>query len=154
MSAASKPLAENEATGIPQPGAERGPGLEGKIIVLVVFIRSECFWRAVEDREILYLLQAAGLEALEMGTKLQWDYEQKCRLQDKTILKRKEKTQTCTSSRSLEKPLFSARKYLPSASIDQVDAELHKTAKSCEFEQLTAGLIREHSIIGITDNQD
>lgn len=41
VSGASKPLAENEATWIPQPGAECGSGLEGKIIALVFFIGSE-----------------------------------------------------------------------------------------------------------------
>lgn len=101
------------------------------------------------------LLQVAGLEVLEISSTLQWDYKEKCILQDKVILKFKEKKpQTCTSSRSWERPLFLTRKYVTTVSTDHVDAELHNTAKSCEFEQLTAGLIREHSIIGITDNQD
>lgn len=50
--------------------------------------------------------------------------------------------------------LSSASKDLPSESSDHSEAELHNAAKSSEFEQLTAGLIRERSIIGITDNQD
>lgn len=43
---------------------------------------------------------------------------------------------------------------MPSESIDRVDREQHNRAKSCEFEWLIAGLIREHGVIGITDNQD
>lgn len=62
-------------------------------------------------------------------------------------------TQTCPFPRSLEKQLLPARKSLVSDSIDCVDAELPDAAKPWEFEQLTAGLIREPSIIGITDNQ-
>lgn len=34
----------------------------------------------------------AGLEALEIGSTLQWDYEEKCKLQGKIILKFKEKS--------------------------------------------------------------
>lgn len=49
--------------------------------------------------------------------------------------------------------LSSASKYLPSDSTDHGQAELRNATKSSEFEQLTAGLIRERSIIGITDNQ-
>lgn len=41
VSGVSKALAENEDTWILQPGAERGPGLDGKIIALVIFIESE-----------------------------------------------------------------------------------------------------------------
>lgn len=48
---------------------------------------------------------------------------------------------------------FPARKFLPSDSADGVDAELPGAAQPWEFEQLTAALIREPGIIGITDNQ-
>lgn len=72
----------------------------------------------------------------------------------KIVLKfKKNPTQSCPFSRSLEKPLLPARKYLPSDIIDRVGAELPDAAKPWELEQLTAGLIREPSIIGITDNQ-
>lgn len=37
------------------------------------------------------LLQVAGLEVLEISSTLQWDYKEKCILQDKVILKFKEK---------------------------------------------------------------
>lgn len=96
----------------------------------------------------------AGLAALEIGSTLQWDYEENGKLQDKIVLKFEGKKKICTSSSSLEKALSSASKYLPSESTDHGEPELHNAAKSSEFEQLTAGLIRERNIIGITDNQD
>lgn len=144
----SKPQAENEATRIPQPGAERGPELERQIIALVDFIEE------ILKTEKSRLLQVAGLAALEIGSTLQWDYEENGKLQDKIVLKFEGKKKICTSSSSLEKALSSASKYLPSESTDHGEPELHNAAKSSEFEQLTAGLIRERNIIGITDNQD
>lgn len=77
----SKPQAENEATRIPQPGAERGPELERQIIALVDFIEE------ILKTEKSRLLQVAGLAALEIGSTLQWDYEENGKLQDKIVLK-------------------------------------------------------------------
>lgn len=86
-SGVSKPQAENEATRILQQGAERGPELERQIIALVDFIGSKSLWRDIEDRKILCLLQVAGLAALEIGSTLQWDYEENGKLQDEIVLK-------------------------------------------------------------------
>jgi len=99
------------------------------------------------------LLHVAGLVALETGSTLQWDYEEngKAARQDHSESWREKKI--CTSSSSLETALSSASKYLPSDSTDHGQAKLRNATKSSEFEQLTAGLIRERSIIGITDNQ-
>lgn len=96
------------------------------------------------------------VKGLGAGSASQWDYKGKCKLHQKIVLKFKKKPNPKLSlflSRSLEKPLLPARKYLPSDIIDRVGVELPDAVKPWELEQLTAGLIREPSIIGITDNQ-
>lgn len=67
--------------------------------------------------------------------------------------KKKNPTQSCPFSRSLEKPLLPARNICQVTASMVWDTELPDAAKPWEFEQLTAGLISEPSIIGITDNQ-
>lgn len=152
-SGVSKPQAENEATRIPQPGAERGPELERQIIALVDFIGSKSLWRDIEDRKIPFVTggRLSSIRNRQYITVGLWRKWQTAR-QDRSEIWRKKKI--CTSSSSLEKALSSASKYLPSESTDHGEPELHNAAKSSEFEQLTAGLIRERNIIGITDNQD
>ena len=55
---------------------------------------------------MLCSFQVAGLEALEIGSTLQWDYEEKCKPQDKIILKFKEKIPNLYLFQELGKAAF------------------------------------------------
>lgn len=97
---------------------------------------------------------------LGIGSTLQRDYEEKCKLQDRIILKFKEKKKNNNQAKPVPLPgAWKSRLSLQENSC-QVRAliTLMQSSiiqlESCEFERLTAGLIREPSIIGITDNQD
>lgn len=97
------------------------------------------------------LLHVAGLVALETGSTLQWDYEENSKAARQDHSESWKEKKNLYLFQHLRNGTFFCKQR--SAEWEH-RSEPHNAAKSSGFEQLTAGLIRERSIIGITDNQD
>lgn len=90
VSGASKALAENESTGSFSQELNVAQDWMGRLQHLR-FSSEVSGSEEMLKTEKSPLLQVAGLEVLEISSTLQWDYKEKCILQDKVILKFKEK---------------------------------------------------------------
>ena len=98
------------------------------------------------------LLHVAGEEAIDIYNTFQWAAAG----DDKKMGKIIDKFEAyCNPRKNItwERHVFNTRKQLPSETIDHYVTDLRNKARSCEFENLTDGLIRDRIVCGIVDDQ-